>query len=249
MQTVQAGVPAILPFPGFTQRPPARSGGAGTGTFPRVGAPRPARREALRFPFLCLRRSHIGPDSLPFPLESVFLGEKPPTAPLGLPGDPSPPLTQHGAVGASAGTGPAGAAAAALLCCWIEEVWRQPENFGRHRVRMGWREGGDKEGGRGGCPRLHVMLRDELSQPQSGAAGGSCPGHPPVPEMFSCPWDVLSPQHSALGTPSCPAISPRGHPGALGNTHLVPKSSPWPNRMGLSTRFLQEGQDKLGDIM
>lgn len=229
-------VPAILPLPGFTQRPPARGGGAGTGTRPRVGAPRPARREVSRFPFLCLRGSHMGPDSLPFPLESIFLGKKPPTAPLGLLGDPSPPLTQHGAVGASAGTGPAGAAAAALLCCWIEEVWRQPENFGRHQVWMGWREGGDREGGRGGCPRLHVMLRDELSQPRRGAAGRSCPGHPPVPRTFSCPW--MSSHHGILplGTRSCPQGDPLvlpSHPGDILLPWGAPTLSPSPPRDGI----------------
>lgn len=96
-----------------------------------------------------------------------------------------------------------------FLCCRIEEVWKQPENFGKHRVWMGWREGGDREGGRGGCPRLHVMLRDELSQPRSGAGGGSGPREALL--MSSCPWDVLlSPWDLllSLGCPPTPASCP-----------------------------------------
>lgn len=148
------------------------------------------------------------------PPGSISPGKKPPDCPsntsLGLPSThgtlsqaayPSIVLSAGG--WCSLGPGDAGAASAALLWRWIEEVKRQLENFGS--CLGSYRVGEKEETGRGDAAaapsQLHVML---WGRAESALAQGPA-DLDPVPGTSSCPstppWGHLP----------CPRVVPQGH--------------------------------------
>ena len=232
--------PLLYPLaPGirFLTRPPgqSRDGDASPSLQPTA----PLDAPCLSFPFCASKAPDAAirdPIFPPLPLGCISLGKKPPDcrskASVGLPSTRGtlshaayPSIVLSVGERRSLGPGDAGAASAALLCRWIEEAKRQLENFGNRSVlhRVGGKE--ETRGDAAPAPsRLHVMLRHRAeSAPAQGPAARD-----PAPGTASCPGDVLSPQHPALGTPPRPrvALLPHGRGAACapGRPTILPST-------------------------